>query len=115
MHVYIVIDSSLSMGKGKAVAQACHGMSEVTEYMITHHYDEWKEYQSQMHRKITLKADRDSFMALYNKYGRSKYSNLWCVSVIDAGLTQVPSGSITCLVFRPTNERPDDLARLKLY
>lgn len=112
--IYIVVNSSLKMGKGKVIAQACHGVSRVTEYMLKNHPDEWNTYLNSGERKITVKADQEKLELLRSKYSNSEY---YCYAVFDLGFTQIPANSFTCMVFRPMDvkDTPDDLKALKLY
>jgi PTH2 family peptidyl-tRNA hydrolase len=117
--MYIVVNNSLKMGKGKAVAQAGHGVSKITEYMVKNDQKTWKEYKKSGTRKITVKADEEEFMRLKEIFSKDNrlLKKTWCHAVIDMGLTQIPEGSVTCLVFPPMKESqvPVELKQLKLY
>jgi peptidyl-tRNA hydrolase len=80
--VYI-IDESLGMSKGKIAAQVSHVAMELA--------DEYKI----LGRVIVLKADHKTFMSLF-RYPNVKY-------VLDAGLTEVPKDTLTCIGFKQTD------------
>lgn len=114
--IYIVINTSLKMGRGKIIAQVGHGISRMTEHMIRHHSQDWSNYLQNGERKITVKADQATMEFLRDTYN-DRSRKVWCYGVIDMGLTQIPAGSLTCLVFAPIedNEVPVALSELKLY
>src|SRR5271157_2863119 len=80
-YVYI-IDDSLGLSKGKIAAQVSHVAMELA--------DEYEE----LGRAIVLKADHDTIMRLF-KYPDVKY-------ICDAGLNEVPAGTLTCIGFKQT-------------
>jgi peptidyl-tRNA hydrolase len=76
-----VIDESLGMSKGKIAAQVSHVAMELAdEYNI-------------LGRAIVLKADHKNFMKLFTHVPRVKY-------ILDAGLTEVPPDTLTCVGFK---------------
>jgi peptidyl-tRNA hydrolase len=80
--VYIV-DESLGMSKGKIAAQVSHVAMELA--------DEYKI----LGRAIVLKADHNTIMKLM-KYPHVKF-------IVDAGLNEVPEGTLTCIGFFQDN------------
>lgn len=79
--VYI-IDESLSMSKGKIAAQVSHvAMMLADQFQV-------------LGRAIILKADHETFLSFF------KYNNV--VYIKDAGLTEVPKDTITCIGFFQT-------------
>ena len=92
-YVYI-IDESLKMSKGKIAAQVSHvAMQLAGVYHV-------------IGRAIVLKADHKTIMQLF-KYPNVKY-------IIDAGLTEVPEGSLTCIGFKQTPFMEHFTKKLKL-
>lgn len=127
-----VINSDLGMSKGKIPVQVAHGeqyyMSVIMNLVVmkerikySHHadfanqkletFDKWKE--GNLVKKIVLKAAEQEMDRLYKQL---EDKEIWVCRVHDAGLTQVPEGSFTCLVTEPiTDEQYDELFRhLKL-
>jgi len=78
-----VIDESLGMSKGKIAAQVSHVAMELADKIPV------------LGRAIVLKADHKTFMSLF------KYSGV--VYVLDAGLTEVPPDTLTCIGFRQSD------------
>ena len=89
-----VIDESLGMSKGKIAAQVSHVAMELA--------DEYKV----LGRAIVLKADHNTIMKMF-KYPNVKY-------VLDAGLTEVPKDTLTCIGFRQTDFMRNMTKDLKL-
>lgn len=108
LKVYIVINTTLKMGKGKLLSQVGHGIEYMVENLILNKPDLFQEYKQRPPKKICVKADDSKIKELSRKHCDK------CCKVIDAGLTQVEPGSLTVLVFYPTVELPD-LKVLKLY
>jgi peptidyl-tRNA hydrolase len=105
------------MTKGKAIAQACHGMARMAVFMDKNQSINWENYMKNGEKKITVRASQTEFDKLNQKYENGTNKKVFCFRVIDAGLTQIPEGSETCLVFNPikTEDIPEDLKLLKLY
>lgn len=80
-YVYI-IDSSLHMSKGKIAAQVSHVAMQLAE-----------KYGC-LGKAVVLKTDHNTFL------GFSYLED--AVIQIDAGRTQVPEGTITCIGFKQT-------------
>ena len=87
--MYIVVNASVKMGRGKIAAQACHAVQQITEYMVRQRPGEWNQYtQDRMYAKIVLKGTSEMMEEMEAQY-RSRDSRVWCTSVHDAGRTQV--------------------------
>lgn len=79
--VYI-IDESLGMSKGKIAAQVSHvAMLLADRYKV-------------LGRAIVLKANHETFVNIF--LNTMPFNE----SIIDAGLTEVPSGTRTCIGFK---------------
>jgi peptidyl-tRNA hydrolase len=77
-----VIDESLGMSKGKIAAQVSHvAMQLADRYKV-------------LGRAIVLKADHDTFVNIF--LNTMPFNEC----IIDAGLTEVPSGTRTCIGFK---------------
>jgi len=80
-----VVDDSLGMSRGKIAAQVSHvAMLLADDYEF-------------VGRAIVLKADHITFMMLWSRITCKRF-------IVDAGLTEVPAGSLTCIGFRQTDE-----------
>lgn len=118
--MYILVNNDLKMGKGKIGAQVGHGVQYIMEELLlgssmreSQHqtlkrfYHCWKRDGS---KKIVLRATLADIDNLYNLY---RDSNTPCRLVVDAGHTQVPADSTTCLVFFPHLQ--NTVSALKAY
>jgi len=92
---YYIVNTDLKMSKGKIAAQVSHVAMKLG-----------KEYGT-IGRAIVLKGNTmilNKLMGLHD-----------VVCIIDAGLTEVPKGSLTCIGFRKGSNYPSELAtKLKL-
>ncbi len=114
--MYIFINTSLSMGKGKIASQSAHIAQSITEEIIRsgyenrtppisyYDYEKWKKYYGS--KKIVLKATIEQMDELL-KLENSRY-------IIDAGRTQIASGSMTVIGFFPSNKLTDIFKNYKL-
>jgi PTH2 family peptidyl-tRNA hydrolase len=109
MRMYIFVNNDLGMDKGKIAAQACHGVQLMMEAILVHgqfksDYQQWR--QSGM-AKVVLKANTEQIRQLSERED--------AVYVVDAGLTQIPAGSLTVVVLPPSEDpHVSDLAKYKL-
>ncbi len=116
LRMYILLNSSVKMSCGKAIAQAGHGICDVTEHMVKTKNPKWKKYIQNDHPKIALKCPQNILQMLEEKY-KDKSREIWCVHIIDQGKTQVEPGTMTALVFVPMEKSsaPEEFGNLKLY
>ena len=116
LRMYILLNSSVKMKPGKAVAQAGHGISEMTEFLIQTRDPDWSKYSSHSHAKVALKCPEHLLTSIYHKY-KDRSQVIWCLDVEDEGRTQVPEGTRTAVVFKPMRkaDAPEELDVLKLY
>jgi PTH2 family peptidyl-tRNA hydrolase len=110
--MYIVVNKSLKMDKGKACTQVGHAVAIWTRRLErapakNRDYIEWLNHGEP---KIVLKADLATILSIRRAYSADTEI------VIDAGKTQVEPGSITAIAFAPMleDQRPDILKKLKL-
>ena len=89
-----VIDESLKMSKGKIAAQISHIAMQLAD-----------KYNC-LGRAIILKADHETFKELATLDD--------VVYIKDAGLTEVPLGTMTCIGFKQTDELKKITKSLKL-
>lgn len=126
--MYIIVNNDLAMGKGKIIAQCCHGVCDVIRQLHTEKNDEiYRSWLKNGQKKIVLKATQKQLIALSDEFnifksnvsksnGSTSNKNIWCYGVYDAGLTQIPENSLTCVVFRPLapDQIPNIIHSLKL-
>ncbi len=113
--MYIFINNDLNMGKGKIAAQVGHIVEIMIEELVKaeltstkkksflEDYNIWKRTGR---KKIILKATEEEIKQL------SQLDGAHCV--VDAGLTQIPSGSMTVVGFLPSSTKKDTFSKFKL-
>ena len=91
----IIIRKDLGMGVGKTAAQASH--ASIMSYLEAVKVDGKvvEEWLRQGQKKIVLKVDDDK--AMKRLYEALKFKGIPCALVNDAGLTQLPPGTMTAL------------------
>lgn len=94
--MYVFINGSLTMGKGKVAAQCCHAMRYAIKELPNHSKELnniWELWEMTGAKTVTLKAENLVEMErLLEDYPG--------ILVEDAGCTQVPPGSTTvCMLF----------------
>lgn len=114
----IVIRKDLDMGKGKAAAQAAHAACEAVMTALRQggQWARWvQEWLEQGQKKVVLRAEsREHLEQLYQQ----AVSMGLPVSIIeDAGLTQLPPGTVTAIAIGPAPAELVDriTGNLKLY
>ena len=96
---YIIINNSLGMDKGKAVAQGSHASVSVLDKVDKATVETWK--QNGM-KKIVLKvASTNELVELFQS---AKDAGLPCALITDAGRTQIEPGSKTAFACGPIDE-----------
>jgi peptidyl-tRNA hydrolase len=105
--MYLVVDSTLGMDKGKLCAQTGHAVEDLVRRLEKKPTASYIDWCSKYHTKVVLKGDGALLRSLRTKYPET-------VAVIDAGLTQIPANSLTVVGFPPLVYQPPELAQLKL-
>ena len=111
----IVIRTDLKMGKGKLVAQGAHASVQSTLNAIKNHKNYFDRWQRTGCKKVVCKANTKD--KLEEVYEFSELKQIPCSIIIDAGRTQIPSGTITAVAVGPgpssvINEFTSDLKLL---
>lgn len=99
----IVIRTDLDMSLGKIVAQACHAAvacSESSKRVQTKHWRKWRDEGA---KKVALEAE--SFDELEELAVRAEQLDLNYQLIQDAGHTEVPSGTTTCIGIGPNQSQ----------
>ena len=100
-----IVNKDLNMGKGKICAQIAHAAVlcfEKAKKEVPEIVEKWKKEGM---KKIVLKASLKEILELKKELDKVGIIN--CL-IIDAGLTQIPSGSITVLGVGPWGEEELD-------
>jgi PTH2 family peptidyl-tRNA hydrolase len=103
----IIIRKDLDMGTGKTVAQGAH--ASLMSYLETakSHKDIADQWIKEGEKKIVLKIDDEEKMRRLSE--AFKYKGIPCALVSDAGLTQLPRGTVTALGIGPWKGKDLDL------
>lgn len=131
MVMYLIVKESLNMSIGKTAAQTAHasealcqlyfdyskailemislydsGIDFISKYNYIQRYDLWVK---ENRRKVVLKADDKEWKKLKEEFKNSM------VLIVDAGLTEIVSGSETCIGIFPIkkSEAPKCIKRLQ--
>lgn len=99
MKQVIIVRNDLKMGKGKIAAQCCHG--SLGSYKRTNNklIQKWK---NEAYAKVILKVD--SLKELYELKELAEKNNISNYLVTDAGRTQIPTSTVTCLAIGPDED-----------
>ena len=95
----IVIRTDLGMSVGKMVAQACHAAVSASEQSKKTKTKHWRRWRDTGGRKVALEAE--SLEELEALARRAEELDITNELIQDAGHTEVPPGSITCLGLGP--------------
>jgi len=114
----IVIRKDLDMGRGKAAAQAAHAACDalVKALRAGGQWKEWaEEWLAEGQKKVVLRVEsREELEAVYRQAVEARLP----ASIIeDAGLTQLPPGTVTAVAVGPAPAELVDriTGRLKLF
>lgn len=91
----IIVRKDLDLSKGKLCTQVAH--AAVSAFLATKkQYPKWaKEWLKEGQKKIVLKVSSiDELLSIFNKLTEAKIPT---VLIRDAGLTQLPPDTITCI------------------
>ncbi|MBI4176822.1 MAG: peptidyl-tRNA hydrolase [Candidatus Aenigmarchaeota archaeon] len=103
MKQVILIRTDIKMSAGKKVAQACHASVGAVLNSDKKTLDVWNDTGS---KKIALRASGEKL--ILELYDQAKKMRLPCFLVSDAGLTELPPGTITALGIGPANDEKID-------
>lgn len=121
--MYLVVRESLNMSIGKTSAQCAHAsqMLQLTFNVLERNLYTDQDFLDKIYiyrgwlessfRKVTLKADDKEWVKVKNEI-----SEEWRITVVDAGLTEIPSGSETVIGIWPMHKskRPKILTKLQV-
>ena len=89
------------MGKGKIAAQAGHASVSATMKAGEKSPSTLDSWLKSGQKKVCLKTNYDDLIDLENE---AKSIGIQTIRIIDAGKTQIPSGSLTVIAIGPDDE-----------
>jgi PTH2 family peptidyl-tRNA hydrolase len=98
----IVVRNDLRMKKGKIAAQVAHAALINAEETRKKKPELFKKWWEEGQKKVVLKVE--SLDELLNLVEDAKKMDILYTIIEDSGLTQIPSGTITCAAFGPDKE-----------
>lgn len=111
----LVVRADLDISEGKRAVQVAHGALGAAQEARERSGKWYKEWLAEGQRKVVLRA-RD-LTELRELHEKAKSLKLPCVLIDDAGLTEIPPGTTTCLGIGPAPENLIDqvTGRLPLW
>ncbi len=104
----LVFRKDLQLSKGKIAAQAGHAAVSAAQDAYVHNKKWWESWLNEGQRKIAVKVDSEKELGKLNEDAQDL--GLPHALIIDAGLTEIPAGTVTCLGIGPAPaERIDRL------
>ncbi|MDY6966871.1 MAG: peptidyl-tRNA hydrolase Pth2 [Halobacteriota archaeon] len=99
----LVIRSDLNLSKGKSAVQASH--ASILSYNLAKKRDKnvWLKLGQ---KKVALKVENEKKLFLLKN--KAEQLGLPCAIVVDAGLTEVPPGTVTSLGIGPAKSEDID-------
>lgn len=102
----IIIRKDLEMGAGKLVAQGSHASLMSYLETVKRGGETAESWVNAGEKKIVLKVESEE--ALRKLYEAFRYKKIPCALVSDAGLTELPPGTVTALGIGPWNSKEID-------
>jgi PTH2 family peptidyl-tRNA hydrolase len=110
----LVFRQDLQLSKGKVAAQAGHAAVSAAQDAYIHHKQWWESWFYEGQRKIAVKVPTEK--ELHELEEAAEDLGLRHALIVDARLTEIPEGTVTCLGLGPAPaDRMDRLtSKLKL-
>jgi len=105
MKQVIVVRSDLKLGKGKLAAHVSHASLAGYKLVKEREPSFVEEWEREGEKKIVVKVEGER--ELFELYEKIK-KEVPCVIIKDAGFTQIPPGTVTCLVVGPWKDEEVD-------
>ena len=99
----IVMRTDLNMSLGKMVAQACHAAVSCSELSKKTQTNNWRKWRDEGAKKVALEAD--SLKELEELAMEAERLDLIYELIQDAGHTEVPPGTTTCIGIGPNQSQ----------
>ncbi len=95
----LVFRKDLQLSKGKIAAQAGHAAISAAQNAYVYNKKWWEEWLGEGQRKIAVKVPSEKELEKLNEDAEDL--GLPHALIIDAGLTEIPAGTVTCLGIGP--------------
>ena len=92
--MYIIVNDSLKMGKGKISSQVGHAVSGIIRKLEKRPSEYYNLWLNNGEPKIVLKANENTILDFIDCYTN-------CLEIKDCGKTQIKPDSLTCIIFEP--------------
>ena len=102
----VVVRTDLGISKGKMAAQAAHAAVSCALKSKKSDSSNFKKWFDEGQKKVVVKGQNES--TLRNLQQHAREVGLVSSLVTDAGLTEVPAGTITCLGIGPAADSEID-------
>jgi len=98
----IVVRTDLGISKGKMAAQVAHAAVNCSLKSKKSDSSNFKRWYNEGQKKVVVKGTNESSLRELQQHARDV--GLTCSLISDAGLTEVPPGTVTCLGIGPASE-----------
>jgi PTH2 family peptidyl-tRNA hydrolase len=98
----IVVRTDLGISKGKMAAQVAHAAVTCSLQSKKSDSSNFKRWYNDGQKKVVVKGKNESLLIELQRHARD--IGLISSLVSDAGLTEVPPGTVTCLGIGPASE-----------
>lgn len=91
----VIVRRDLDIGKGKMAAQSAHAAVTAALYSQKHDKKMFRKWLDQGQKKVVVRAE--NIETLYRFKDTLENAGIKTFLITDAGLTQIPPGTVTCL------------------
>tara|TARA_B100000029_G_scaffold507830_1_gene593299 strand:+ start:1330 stop:1683 length:354 start_codon:yes stop_codon:yes gene_type:complete len=102
----VVVRTDLGISKGKIAAQVAHAAVNCALKSKKSDSTNFRKWFDEGQKKVVVKGENESTLRTLQQYARE--SGIVSSIVTDAGLTEIPSGTVTCLGIGPATETQID-------
>lgn len=95
----IAVRTDLGMSRGKMAVQVAHGAISAAEKARTAHQEEWRAWLHEGQKKVAVKVDSEDEIMELRRLAIMHY--LPFAIIRDAGMTELPPGTVTVIGIGP--------------